>query len=105
MLTFDPTTPAGRPLLSVDFSRLLPSGITIASATVTIDVRDTSPAGDASASSRLDGAAFVDPTGTIVSQWFRNGVADVDYVLSFLATFTDGQIEPVQVEMPVRRYA
>ena len=104
MLKFDPTTPAGRPLLSVDFSRLLPPGITIASAIVSIEVRDTSPAGDASAPSRLDGAGFVDGTGTIVSQWFHNGVADVDYVLSFVATFTDGQIEPVEVEMPVRRY-
>jgi phage terminase large subunit-like protein len=33
-----------------------------------------------------------------------DGVADVDYVLTFIATFSDGQIEPVEVEMPVRRY-
>lgn len=39
-----------------------------------------------------------------VSQWFKNGVTDVDYVLTFLATFSDGQIEPVEVEMPVRQY-
>jgi hypothetical protein len=102
MQKFDPTTPAGRPLLAVDFSRLLPEGVTVASASVAIEVHALSAAGDASAASRLDGAATIG--GAVVSQWFKNGVEDVDYVLTFVATFSDGQIEPVEVEMPVRRY-
>jgi len=35
---------------------------------------------------------------------WADGVEGVDYVLTFIATFSDGQIEPVEVEIPVRRY-
>lgn len=103
MLRFDPTSPAGRPLLSVDFSRLLPQGVTISSAAVTIEVHALSAALDATPTARLDGPPSVSG-GVTVSQWFQNGVENVDYVLSFIATFSDGQIEPVEVEIPVRRY-
>jgi hypothetical protein len=103
MLKFDPTSPAGRPLLSVDFSRLLPQGVTIASATVAIEVHALSAANDTSPSSRLDGPPSISG-GAVISQWFKNGLENVDYVLSFIATFSDGQIEPVEVEMAVRRY-
>lgn len=103
MLKFDPTTPAGRPLLSVDFSRLLPEGVTIASAAVAIEVHALSAAQDATPASRLDGPPSISD-GVTISQWFTTGIENVDYVLSFIATFSDGQIEPVEVEMPVRRY-
>ena len=104
MYKFDPTTPAGRPLLSVNFSRLLPDGVTVASAAVAIEVHALSASADADAEDRLDGAPSVGGDGVTVSQWFHNGVENVDYVLTFIATFSDGQIEPVEVEMPVRRY-
>ena len=104
MLKFDPTTPAGRPLLAVDFSRLLPQGVTIASASVMIEVHALSAGSDTSATSRLDGAPSIGGGGTTIAQWFHQGVENVDYVLTFIATFSDGQIEPVDVEMPVRRY-
>jgi hypothetical protein len=104
MQKFDPTTPAGRPLLSVDFSRLLPPSVTIASASVTIQVHALSAADDGNAAARLDGAPILSADHTTISQWFIGGVEEVDYVLTFIATFSDGQIEPVEVEMPVRRY-
>ena len=103
MHKFDPTTPAGRPLLSVDFSRLLPTGVTISSASVTIDVHELSVAADLDCSDRLDGAPAIS-SGRIISQWFHGGMQNVDYVLTFIATYSNGQIEPVEVEMPVRRY-
>jgi hypothetical protein len=104
MQKFDPTTSAGRLLLSVDFSRLLPPGVTIASAIVGIEVHALSAVGDAAATNRLDGPPIVSVNQTTVSQWFKEGVEDVDYVLTFLATLSNGQIEPVEVEMPVRHY-
>jgi hypothetical protein len=104
MQKFDPTTQAGRPLLSVDFSRLLPVGVTIASADVSIAVHELSQGADDEPSARLDGDSIVSDDRKTVSQWFTGGIPDVDYVLSFVATFSDGQIEPVEVEMPVRRY-
>lgn len=104
MYRFDPTTPAGRPLLSVDFSRLLPVGVTVTSANVSIEVHALSANSDPDAANRLDGGASIDADGATVSQWFHNGVEGVDYVLTFVGTFSDGQIEPVEVEIPVRRY-
>jgi hypothetical protein len=104
MQKFDATTSAGRLLLSVDFSRLLPPSVTVASADVTIAVHVLSAVGDPDVADRLDGAAIVSVDQTTVSQWFAGGVEDVDYVLTFIASFSDGQIEPVAVEMPVRRY-
>jgi hypothetical protein len=104
MQKFDSTTSAGRLLLSVDFSRLLPPSVTVASAAVTIEVHALSATGDPNAADHLDGAAIVSPDQTTVSQWFAGGLEDVDYVLTFIANFSDGQIEPVAVEMPVRRY-
>jgi hypothetical protein len=104
MYKFDATTPSGRPLLSVDFSRLLPPGVIIASAAVTAEVHALSPAEDPDAGDRLDGAALLSPDSMTVSQWFHQGTEDVDYVLTFTATFSDGQIEPVEVELRVRRF-
>jgi hypothetical protein len=104
MQKFDPTTQAGRPLLSIDFSRLLPAGVTIASAAVTIAVHELSQGNDADPAARLDGDAIVSDDHMTVSQWFAGGIEDVDYVLSFIATFSDGQIEPVEALMSVRHY-
>jgi hypothetical protein len=104
MQKFDSTTSAGRLLLSVDFSRLLPPNVTVASAAVTIEVHALSAVDDPDVADRLDGAALVSVDETTVSQWFQGGLDDVDYVLTFIANFSDGQIEPVAVEMPVRRY-
>jgi hypothetical protein len=104
MHTFDATTPAGRPLLSVDFSRLLPPSVTIASAIVTVEVHALSPVDDPNATDRLDGAAIVSVDSTTISQWFHQGLEDVDYVLTFTANFSDGQVEPVEAELRVRRF-
>lgn len=103
MLRFDPTTPVGKPLLSVDFTRLLPSGVTVSGASVTIEVNPLSDATDATPSARLSGSPSI-LTNTTIAQWFETGVENVDYVLTFIATYSDGQIEPVEVEMPVRKY-
>jgi hypothetical protein len=103
MLHFDPTTPDGRLLLSVDFSNLAPVGANIDSVVVRIEVHESSRVDDNNSSLRLDGPPVV--TGKIVSQWFKHGVEGVDYVLHFIPTFSDGTIEPVSVKIPVRRYA
>ncbi|HEY4265160.1 MAG TPA: hypothetical protein VGM72_07575 [Micropepsaceae bacterium] len=105
MQKFDTTTPEGRLLLSVDFSRLLPPGVTIASAAVTIAVHTLSVADDSDATDRLDGSAIVSDDQTTISQWFQFGLDDVDYVLTFVASFSDGEIVPLAVEMPVRLYS
>ena len=104
MQRFDPTTPAGRPRLTVDFSRLLPEGVTIDSAEVTIEVHALSAGADADPGSRLDGAPEIGSGATTIAQRFRDGIENVDYVLTFIATFTDGQVEPVEAELSVRRY-
>ena len=102
MLSFSPTTPAGRPPLSIDVADLLPAGVTLQSAAVSIAVHPKSAEADATPAARLDGAASV--AGSVVTQWFKTGVENVDYVIQFLATFSDGQIEPVDVLLPVRRF-
>ena len=103
MLQFDETTPAGRPLLSIDFTKLLPTGVTVASAVVTCTVAADSAAADATPSSRLDGSPTI-TGGAIVSQFFKTGVVNCDYILTFLATYSDGQKEPVDAEIAVRAF-
>ena len=102
MYAFSPTTTAGRPLLTVDFTELLPSGVTLSSVAVTCAVHDGSEVPDATPSARLDGSVVV--ASPNASQWFHNGVENADYVLTFLATFSDGQIEPVQAKLSVEKY-
>lgn len=105
MQKFDSTTPEGRLLLSVDFSRLLPPDVIISSASVTIAVHELSAADDFDVADRLDGAAIVSVDQTTISQWFQFGLDDVDYVLTFIANLADGEIVPVAAEMSVRRYS
>lgn len=102
MYEFSPTTSAGRPPCAIDFTRLLPSGVTVSSCVVTAVVHPTSEATDSSPSSRLDGSPTI--SSAIVTQFFLGGVNEVDYVLTFLATFSNGQKEPVQAKLPVRAY-
>lgn len=101
-LMFDPTTPDGVIACTVDFSTFLPEGITLSSATCTIGVHDLSAEPDDDAGDRLSGSASVD--GNYVVQTFEGGLAGVDYVLTFLATLSDGEVEAVQVIQPVRKY-
>lgn len=101
-LMFDPTTPDGEILLSVDFDRLLSGDVTLSGVEVTIGVHDMSAADDEDADDRLSGSPSVD--GSIATQLFTGGVEGVDYVITFKGTLSDGEIEPVQVIMPVRQY-
>lgn len=96
MEKFDATTPAGRPLLSVDFVNLLPAGTTLSSCVVSIAVESGT---DANPNSRLSGPAVI--VGTVAAQFFQTGLVGVTYVLTFLGTFSNGEIEPVCVRITV----
>lgn len=102
MYTWDPTTPSGQPRLSFDFTKALPAAVTVSSATVSAEVHELSEATDATPSARLSGSPSI--SGAIVSQLFVAGVVEVSYVLTFLATFSDGQKEPAQGLMRVQKY-
>lgn len=101
-LMFDPTTPDGIVSCTVNFSGSLPDGVTLVSASVSCAVHDQSVGADDDADERVSTPATVD--GTFVSVTFSDGVAGADYVLTYLPTLSDGEIDPVQVIMPVRKY-
>lgn len=104
LLRFDPTTPDGLPSLSVSFRRMLPTGVTVVSVTSACAVHPLSAVVDSNASSRLRDLPVVQSDGQTVSQFFSGGIAGVDYIISFLATYTDGEQERVDVVLPVRAY-
>lgn len=104
ILLFSPTTPAGRPSLSVSFARMLPQGVTVASVESLCIVHPDCTVPDSSAAERLEDIAVVQSDGKTVSQFFSGGVAGVDYIITFIATYSDAEIEPVDAVLSVREY-
>ncbi|HEY4309483.1 MAG TPA: hypothetical protein VGN12_08530 [Pirellulales bacterium] len=104
MLRFDPITPDGRPSLSVSFVRMLPEDVTVANVSTECIVHPESLVADASADERLEGSPIVQDDDQTVSQFFSGGIADVDYIITWIATYSDGEIEPVDTLLSVRAY-
>lgn len=101
---FNPITPDGKPSLSVSFARMLPAGETIASADIECVVHPLSAVTDTEAAKRLAGANAISEDGKVISQFFSGGADDVDYILTFIATYSNGEIVPVDVVLSVRAY-
>lgn len=101
---FRATTPTARPLLSVNFKRLLRSGAVLTSVAVTIEVHEKSAVSDPSPSAHIFMLAYLQPDNITASQWFSGGIAGADYILTFHATCSVGEIEPMQVILPVRSH-
>lgn len=115
ILRFSDTTPAARPLLSISVARHLdqiekftgfrPAIVTPNGVTMSCRVHPDSAVDDPAAASRLDGGYVIDvATGEIISQFFFNGVADVDYIVTYLVTFTDGSREAFDAVISVRTF-
>jgi len=95
-MSFSPKTPTEQELFGFDFSRLLPSGVTISSAVVTATVIDGT---DADPSAMISGSATI--SGSLVSQLVIGGVAGVTYCLKCAATFSDGQVPELHDDLAV----
>jgi hypothetical protein len=102
ILRFEPVTPADMPLLSVDFSYLLPPGVTILGGAVSIMVAPTSLVPDALASSRLSGGALLN--GNYLMQFFATGVDWTSYFLTFEAILSNNETISVTAELTVVPY-
>jgi hypothetical protein len=104
---FSPTTPAGRADCTIDFTSILAGAysppVTVSSCVVTCAIHPTSAVPDPTASARCDGAVIV-TAGKSVTQFFKDGVAGADYILTFLATLSNGAKEPIDAVQPVRAY-
>jgi hypothetical protein len=57
---------------------------------------------DPTPSNRLDGG--VQLVGEIASQFFKDGVENADYILTYLFTFSDGSKEPFDAVISVRKF-
>ncbi len=108
-LRFSDTTPAGRPLLSISVARHLDqiekfSGIrpTVSACVMSIAMHPESAVIDPTPSNRLDGTLQL--VGEIASQFFKGGVENADYILTYLLTFSDGSIEPFDAVISVRKF-
>lgn len=100
---FGNTTPAGKLNLSIKLT--LPSGVTIASATLSCAVHEDSKQQDSGAATRITSTiATIDATGKIMTARFENGLVDVDYVITYVPTLSDTEIEPVTTMISVRKY-
>lgn len=95
---FGPTKPGDRPKLTFSFRRLLPEGVTLASAVATIAVADGYTA-DGSAASRLDGAVIV---SSPYAQQFLLPSPITKYEIAMTGTFSDGQIETIDADIEVK---
>ena len=109
ILRFTDTTPAGRPLLSISVARHLDqiekfsgSRPTVSTCVMSITMHPASAVIDLTPSNRLDGV--VQLVGEIASQFFKDGVENADYILTYLFTFSDGSIEPVDAVISVRKF-
>jgi hypothetical protein len=103
------TTPAGRSLLSITTAdhldlvqKFTGSRPAISDCTMSCRMHPNSFVADPSPSSRLDGNRTI--TGEIVSQFFKDGVADADYILTYLVTFSDGSKEAFDAVISVRTF-
>ena len=109
MLRFSDTTPAGRPLLSISVTRHLDqiekfsgSRPTVSGCLMSIAVHPASAVIDPTPSNRLDGV--VQLIGEIASQFFKDGIENADYILTYLFTFSDGSKEPFDAVISVRKF-
>ena len=84
-MNFSPKRSTETEVFSVDYTNLLPEGVTIASAVWSVKTSSGS-----AAPSMLSGAAVV--AGSLVSQMLTGGVPGVTYVPTCAATFSDGQV-------------
>lgn len=102
MKKFPPKLNSAVWLLGVDWTPpgLLPSGVTITSATASIVVHPDSTVIDPSPATMLSGPASV-IGGLQVVQKVIGGVANCRYLLTFTPTLTDGQVDPEQVSLVV----
>ena len=92
MAVFSPKTSTETEVFTADFTRKLPSGVTLTGGTVAISVLEGS---DPSASSRLSGAAYVGQNrqgvaGKVLCQKIAGGVNGVRYLLKFTGAASDG---------------
>lgn len=110
ILRFTDTTPAGRPLLSIKVTRHLDMIVafsggarpTVSDCAVSCRMHPDSAVADPSPAARLDGARVI--TGEIVSQFFKDGVANADYIVTYLVTFSDGSKEAFDAVISVRTF-
>ena len=108
ILRFSDTAPNGRPLLSISVTRHLDqiqkftgaARLTIADCTLSCRMHPDSAVVDPAPIGRLDGPRVI--AGEIISQFFKLGLANADYVLTYLVTFSDGSVEPFDAEISVR---
>ena len=98
MSFFDPKVPTGQEYFTIDFSRQVPAGATIVSA-VCVPTRIKGSA-DATPANMLSGGCIIN--GTKVSQKLINGVDGTLYLLTYLATLSDGQVVPEIMYLWVR---
>lgn len=90
MLTYPAKLVAERRFATMDFTAQLAqlgSGITIASCVVSIAVTEGD---DSNPSAVLDGGSVIN--GNVVGQWIKGGVAGAFYILTWLATCSDGSV-------------
>lgn len=107
---FSDTSPAGRPFLSISVARHLDAiqkfsagvRLTVTECVMSCRVHPDCTISDPSAMSRLDGNRVI--LGEIVSQFFKDGVEGVDYILTYLVTFSDGSSEPFDAVLSVRKF-
>jgi hypothetical protein len=83
----------------VDYTTLLPTGVTIASAAVTAGVY---LGVDATPTDILSGNATV--AGAVVSQEVIAGLPGVDYLLTYAATCSDGEVIEQERILPVTAF-
>lgn len=103
--------------VSVDFSGLLPDGITVTSALAGVSIYQYSDIADDGASGMIDGSCVVNdaqyqtPDGNLIPancgviQTLQLGVHEAVYVVTFVATLSEGGPLIEQVILPVFSYA
>lgn len=96
--------PAGQPSLSLDFEWVLPAGVTLNSVQTLCVVHPASKALDALASTRLQGAPNISADRKMVSQFFTGGLAEVIYIISYRAAYSNGETVQADVLLAVHAY-
>ena len=97
MITLSPKDSEEVISLTFDYTGLLASGETVASASVRMAVRTGA---DPDVGTMLAGGAVID--GHVVSHLVRNGVHGVDYLAACLATTSHGQVLKIAGILPAR---
>lgn len=102
--------------VSVDFTALLPAGVTLASATVTAavylysPVQDPNPLAILSGAAQVNASSFNTPNGTmaanmgIIQRLAAVGVINCQYLLTFSGTTSDGETIVEQVTITIIQY-